>query len=332
MPNKSIFPENPSHIPNEISQQATEWYVRLQADDVNEQEFIEFQVWLQQDQRHQQAWLCLEQFGFSLANIKHPLLHQAIIAVDQKNKSLSQYGLKSFIWLLILGTSMFGLYKADQRQLLQQWQADYKTKVGEQKQINLDDGSQIILNTNTAINIDYSASKRKIELIKGEIQIEVGHDIQHRPFLVQSRDGMMQDIGTHFDVRQNDQDTVLAVTQGEVQITTDQSRQKANLSANQQVSFNQKTIQAIEPLHSKYSSWSNGTLNVYKMPLTEFITELDRYHQGKLRYDNNISGLEVSGVFPIQDSDKVLDSLEQQLPIKVESEFYYWKTILLKEN
>ncbi len=332
MPNRSIFPENPSHIPIEISQQATEWFVRLQADDVNEQEFSEFQAWLKQDQCHQYAWQCLEQFGFSLANIKHPLLHQAIVAVEQKDKSLWQHGLKSFIWLLVFGTGMFSLYQVQQQQLWQQWQADYKTNVGEQKQIHLADGSQIILNTNTAINIDYNASNRKIELIKGEIQIVVGHDVQHRPFLVQSRDGIMQDIGTHFDIRQNDQDTVLAVTEGEVQITTLKSKEKASLVANQQVLFNQQTIQPIEPLHSKYNSWNNGTLNVYKMPLTEFITELDRYHQGKLRYDHNIVDLEVSGVFPVQDSEKVLHSLEQQLPIQVESEFYYWKKISLKRN
>ena len=102
--------------------------------------------------------------------------------------------------------------------------------------------------------------------------------------------------------------------------------------ANQQVSFNRQSIQNIEPLHSKYRSWTNGTLNVYKMPLTEFINELDRYHHGKLRYGSNIAGLEVSGVFPIQDSEKVLNSLEQQLPIKVESEFYYWKKISLSKN
>ncbi|MBJ9985376.1 FecR domain-containing protein [Acinetobacter sp. S40] len=332
MSNKSIFPENSSHISIEISQQATEWFVRLQADDISEQELSEFQDWLKQDQSHQYAWQCLEQFGFSLANIKHPLLHQAIVAVEQKDKSLWQYSLKSIIWLLVFGTSMLGLYQAEQHQLWQQWQADYKTEVGEQRQIRLADGSQIILNTNTAINIDYNTSKRKIELIKGEIQIVVGHDAQHRPFLVQGRDGMMQDVGTHFDIRQNDQNTVVAVTEGEVQITTLKSKEKTNLLANQQVLFNQQTIQPIEPLHSKYSSWSSGTLNVYKMPLTEFITELDRYHRGKLRYDHNIAGLEVSGVFPVQDSEKVLHSLEQQLPIKVESEFYYWKKISLKEN
>lgn len=332
MPNKSIFPENPSLIPIEISQQATEWYVRLQADDVSEQEFSEFQIWFKQDPRHQDAWKCLEQFGLSIANIKHPLLHQAIIAVEQKEKKLQHHSLKSIIWLFVFGTSMFGLYQAEQQQLWQHWQADYKTKVGEQKQINLADGSQITLNTDTAINVDYNDSKRQIELIKGEIQIDVRHDIHHRPFLVQNRDGITQDVGTRFNIRQNDHSTVLAVTEGEVQVTTHTSKEKANILANQQVSFNRQSIQNIEPLHSKYRSWTNGTLNVYKMPLTEFINELDRYHHGKLRYSSNIAGLEVSGVFPIQDSEKVLNSMEQQLPIKVESEFYYWKKISLSKN
>lgn len=332
MPNQSIFPEHPPHIPLEVSQQATEWYVRLQADNVREQEFSDFQIWLKQDPCHQHAWQCLEQFGLSIAQIRHPLLPQAMAAVEQKERSLQHSNLKSIIWLLVFATGLFGLYQAKQQQLWQQWQADYKTQVGEQKQIHLADGSHIILNTNTAINVDYNDAKRQIKLIKGEIQIDVGQDTRHRPFLVQSRDGSMQDIGTQFNIRQNDQDTVLAVTEGEVQVTTQKSKERANIRANQQVLFNQQTLQPIEPLHSKYRSWSNGTLNVYKMPLTEFIAELDRYHHGKLRYDHDIAGLEVSGVFPMQDSEKILHSLEQQLPIKVESEFYYWKKISLKEN
>lgn len=332
MPNRSIFPENPSHIPIEISQQATEWYVRLQADGVSEQDFSEFQVWLKQDQRHQRAWQCLEQFGLSLTNIKHPLLHQAIAVIEQKEKKLQLYSLKSIIWVLVFGTGVFSLYQVEHQQLWQQWQADYKTRVGEQMQLKLADGSQITLNTNTAINVNYNASERKIELIKGEIQIDVRQDIHHRQFWVQSRDGIMQDVGTRFNIRQNAHSTVLAVTEGEVQVTTHKSKEKANIQANQQVSFSKQSIQNIEPLHSKYRSWPNGTLNVYKMPLTEFVLELDRYHHGKLRYDHNIAGLEVSGVFPIQDSEKVLHSLEQQLPIKVESEFYHWKKISFKQK
>lgn len=331
MPNKSILPDSPSHIPVEIGQQATEWYVRLQAEDVTEQDYTEFQIWLQSDPQHQHAWQCLEQFALSLDHVKHPLLHSALIAIDQKAPSSTLFSIKSLMLVMILGGTLVALSMQPQH-LWQQWQADYKTKVGEQKQIDLADGSQIILNTNTAINVDYSDSKRQIELIKGEIQIEVVKDQQQRPFLVSNRDGLMQDIGTRFNVRQNDQHTVLAVTEGEVQITTKKSKIKNNVTAKQQVIFNQNTIQDITTIDSKYSSWTKGTLNVYQMPLSEFIIELERYHPGKLRYHHNIAGLEVSGVFPVQDREKVLDSLQQQLPIKVESEFYYWKKISLKEN
>ncbi|AOA59738.1 FecR domain-containing protein [Acinetobacter larvae] len=334
MPNKSILPENSAALPLEITQQATEWYVRLQDDQFSEQDYAEFQCWLQQDLRHQQAWQCLQQFGLSLANIKHPLFAQAMAAIEQKEHARPHYSLKSLLGLLIFTGAIWAVYQAQQQQLWQQWQADYKTKVGQQKQIELADGSKIILNTNSAINVHYDHSQRQIELIKGEIYIDVGQDLQHRPFSIQNRDGIMQDIGTRFHVRQNHNHTLLAVSDGEVKVTTKLSQHSVHVLPQQQVQFDQHRLENITPLNSQYTAWTHGTLSVYRMPLIEFISELDRYSPTKLRYDDSIqqAGLEVSGVFPIQDPEKVLHSLEQQLPIKVEAEFYYWKKVSLDKK
>lgn len=218
------------------------------------------------------------------------------------------------------------------QQLWQQWQADYKTQIGEQKSIQLADGSQIILNTDTIVNVNYNHKQRQIELIKGEIHLEVAKDPQHRPFSVSNRDGLIQDIGTTFNIRQYDKHTVLAVSEGEVLVTATKSQNKAHVHAEQQVLFNQYQIQNIKAIDSKYSTWKNGMLSVYKMPLNEFLTELNRYSRDQLSYDKSVSKFEVSGVFPLKEYQKVLDSLEQQLPIKVESQFYFWKKITLKEK
>lgn len=333
MVNNNLFPERPSQLPIEISQKATEWYVRLQADDVSADDFTEFEQWLKQDQRHQQAWQCLEDFGLSLEKVKHPLLQPALAAIEKQDQIEHHlFTPKSLIWLLVFGGSVLGLYTAQQQQLWQQWQADYKTKTGEQRRLDLADGSHIILNTDTAINVTYDQQQRHIELIKGEIHIEVVQDTQKRPFYVQNRDGLMQDIGTTFNIRQYDQHSVLSVSEGEVQITTQKSKQVAHVLANKQVLFSKTAIQPIVDAQPQYSTWTKGILNVYKMPLTEFLTELDRYHSGKLYYDYRIADLEVSGVFPMQDSEKVLKTLEQGLPIKVESQFYYWTKVSLKEE
>lgn len=330
MPDKSIFPESSSHIPVHISEQATEWYVRLQADDVTAQDFSEFHLWLHANPQHQEAWHCLEQFGLSLEHIKYPLLPQALSAIDQKVPH-SLFTVKSIIWTIVFGGCIFAGLNVQQQQLWQQWQADYKTKIGEQKSIQLADGSQIILNTDTAININYNHKKREIELIKGEIHLEVVKDQSQRPFSVTNRDGVMQDIGTTFNIRQYDKHTVLAVSEGEVRVTTQKSHKSISLHAEQQVLFDQHIIHSIQPLNTKYSTWTNGVFNVYKMPLSEFIIELDRYHKGRLSYEG-IDQLEVSGVFPMQDSEKVLHSLEQQLPITVESRLYYWKIVTLNKK
>lgn len=329
MAKQPVFPDQSHQIPLHISQQATDWYVRLQAEHVTEQELAEFQNWLKSDDLHQLAWQRLEDFGFSLQQIQHPLLQPVLSAIEQKN---SNHLVKVLIWFTVFGSSTFGLYQANQQQLWQQLQADYKTKVGEQKTIELADGSKIILNTDTAINVSYNKQQRLIELIKGEIRLEVLPDTQHRPFYVQNRDGLMQDIGTTFEVRQYKNYSKLAVNEGEVKVTTANSQQSTHLIANQQVVFSKTAIQNIENLDNTYGAWSQGVLSVYKMPLPQFLDELGRYHRGHLQYDQAIQDIEVSGVFPIQNSETVLQALEQGLPIKVESKFYFWTKVSLQQK
>src|SRR5690606_7984015 len=61
--------------------------------------------------------------------------------------------------------------------------ASYVTAVGEQSTIELEDGSTITLNTNTAISVLYSTTERQINLERGEALFTVESD-RTRPFRV----------------------------------------------------------------------------------------------------------------------------------------------------
>jgi len=64
------------------------------------------------------------------------------------------------------------------------------------------------------------------------------------------------------------------------------------------------------------------------MPLGRFLAELSRHRPGVLRCDPAVAALELTGVFPLADTDRVLTALQQSLPIKVHSLTRYWVTVM----
>ena len=63
------------------------------------------------------------------------------------------------------------------------------------------------------------------------------------------------------------------------------------------------------------------------MRLGHFIAELSRYRPGLLRCASEVAELRISGVYPLADSDAVLDALTQSLPVSINRRSRYWVTV-----
>src|SRR5690606_33586604 len=101
------------------------------------------------------------------------------------------------------------------------WAADYRTALGERRDIRLADGTRVTLNTRTAIDVRFDSRQRTIILREGEILVQTAPDTAYprRPFKVQSIEGGMEALGTRFSVREDGGRTHLAVLEGAVRIT-----------------------------------------------------------------------------------------------------------------
>jgi transmembrane sensor len=108
------------------------------------------------------------------------------------------------------------------------WQrniADYATRVGETRNFTLADGTHIWLNTETAVDIEFSENERRIILKAGEVLIVTAQDTAQRPFIVQTQEGTARPIGTRFSVRQGAGQSQLAVYEGAVELSTREQSQ-----------------------------------------------------------------------------------------------------------
>lgn len=99
--------------------------------------------------------------------------------------------------------------------------AQQRSSTGEQRRFQLDDGSLIQLNSDSAVDSDFDPQRRLIILRRGEIIVNVGtdqHSPQARPFWVQSRDGIMRAQSSRFLARELDDGTLVAAQEGSVTV------------------------------------------------------------------------------------------------------------------
>jgi transmembrane sensor len=100
------------------------------------------------------------------------------------------------------------------------------------------------------------------------------------------------------------------------------------LAAGTQVRFDADAVAAPQPLDPYAQAWTDGLLIVRDQPLGEFVSELGRYRPGLLDCDDAAAQIKVTGVFPLDDSERIFNALEHGLPLKVRRHTSYWVTLV----
>lgn len=314
----------------EIVQQAIEWMVKLQSGTLSSDDIAECELWQSQSSQHKQAWQQVESLSGHFRTLPNSLAHAALDKALPSNKLQSRRAvLKSIGVLACAGAlSLTGYQFTPWQQMV----ADYGTQVGEQRTIMLTDGTQMMLNTDSAVDIYFDDKKRLLKLLKGEVLIVTGHHAsEHRPFSVQTAQGNVRALGTRFIVRQQESTTFTAVYQGSIAVHPDRAVQTTQLKAGQQITFSAVQADTISQANPDLSAWSDGVIVASNMRLIDFVNELDRYRSGKIICDASTAGLMISGVFPINNPNHVITLLEQTLPVRAETSMRYW-TVLHKRS
>ncbi|MCE0460809.1 FecR domain-containing protein [Pseudomonas uvaldensis] len=305
-----------SHILNE----AADWLMRLSEGNVNDAERHAWERWRASSPAHSEAWARAELLLSKLQSLPPAL---AMPALDRPGNPERRAAMGKLAALLALAPLAWGSWKLNE---WQQWTADYRAPVGERRDLTLNDGTLVTLNTDTAIDVYFDSHQRLLLLRRGEILIQTAADPSPvpRPFKVQTEQGRMQALGTRFSVREETGHTRLAVMEGAVRIELKGLEEKV-VSAGQSSGFTAFAIDAVKPVDKSALAWTRGMLMADNMRLADFIDELARYRNGVLRCDPAIANLRISGAFPINDTRRTLNMLTQTYPINVTSRLGdYW--------
>ncbi|MBT9302173.1 FecR domain-containing protein [Pseudomonas sp. TAE6080] len=306
-------------IAQAVVEQASEWLMLQWGGEFDGAQRQAFAHWQAADPEHRRAWQRLQQLQQTLGGVPADSARAVLRdAPDpQRRAALKLLGL-----LLVAGGSGYWVQGS------QSWQAafaEHRTATGEIRHLTLSDGTHLDLNSDSAIDLRFSATERRIRLIRGEILLTSGHD-PSRPLIVETAAGDIQALGTRFAVRELDDGSRVDLYEGRVQVRPVQGV-PVLMNAGDSLWFSATQTSAVTALDANASSWTHNRLIAERQPLGQFVAELSRYRPGVLRCDKSVAGLLLTGVFPLNDTDAILAALERSLPVQVQAVTRYWVTL-----
>lgn len=311
-------------IAPEVARQAVDWLFELQEAGNAEAPRQAFADWLAAHPEHRRAWAHIAQINARLHQVADgaPPVRQALLGGPRRQRrelliALLTVGAASGLWL----NSEHGRHATG-------WIADLRTDIGERRTLTLADGSELALNSDSAVDLRFDAKTRQLTLHRGEILIRTGHDTLARPFVVLTRYGALRPLGTRFSVRLLPDSGQLAVFEGAVAIEMPgDAGPRLVLQAGEQARFAPGIASVPQVADENTVAWRDGMLVASGMPLAEFLAELGRHRRGRLACVPEIADLKVSGTYPLADTGRILDVLSASLPVRVDYVTRYWVTV-----
>jgi len=198
----------------------------------------------------------------------------------------------------------------------------YSTDVGEQQRVVLDDGSHIILDTNTRIRVALEEERRSVELIQGRAHFEVATDLL-RPFLVRAGDQQVIAIGTAFDASKQDGLVSVVLVEGRiaVQAALASAQSITHLdSPGTRITFAPAGAVVQDHLDlAQVTAWQNGHEVFDDQTLAAAVAEMNRYtHRPIVIADESLASRRISGVYSTGDPEAFARSVSILMPIHVE--------------
>ncbi|WP_414494861.1 FecR family protein [Stenotrophomonas maltophilia] len=217
------------------------------------------------------------------------------------------------IVLPLLLIAVTGVFIADPA-----WQVrDYRTAVGERRDVRLPDGSHLLLDAGTHLQVRRHVRSRQVVLVQGQARFQVQHS-SWRPFEVEAGPVHVRNYGTVFDVDRQGNLSEVTLWRGEVGVRVDGGDAEQRLKPGQRVLAQPGSLSPPEPVSPDRADWTRGRLQFDRLPLAEVLRILQRYHDRPIVLDDpQLGPLQVSGVFDADHSETAVALLPEILPVQV---------------
>lgn len=330
---RTMVKENIVRFPDAgaIEAEAAEWLVRLDGGSLSGEEYARYQEWLARSQVHRDIFQRLSAVWDNLDTVKVYAEPLPRLGDGQHGDGAGRLAKGHVPWRKIAAAAASISIVVAAGIAYWNWpepaptMVAYETPVGGQRTVALPDGSTVLLNTRSKVEVVYSRKSRDVRLVRGEAYFEVAHD-RTRSFRVTDGNRLVRDLGTAFSVRKVGQALEVTVTKGTVELAVAPAAEKAQrlavLNAGQSAAFDRrlayvKRLSAVEL--NRQLSWRDGVLVYAGEPLADVAADISRYTNVKIELANpDLATMPVGGYFEIGKLRAIFEALESNFGIDAE--------------
>ena len=322
---------NGTHM-DEIEATAVDWFVRLHAPDTTPEDRQAHAEWLSANPAHREHYDAVEDAWQDLDGLE-------LRARDELDR-LDPHGgrrvtRQAALWFggfataaAVMLVAVLTLYEPTVR---------FETAKAEQRQVSLEDGSRLHLNTASAVAVRFTSDVREVSLSKGETLFDVNHD-ERRPFVVRAGSSNVIAIGTRFAVYLDGDKLTVTVLEGRVAVVpasvdiadavveggtrTTPGPNRVFLEADRQAHLDVGGgVEALQEVNAaNVTAWQEGKLIFDSTPLREVVRELSRYTPGDIRVAGDVPDHPVTGIIQIRSAESMCHLLSQVVPVQAVNE------------
>lgn len=298
--------------PENANRQAGEWLARLHADDRVAADEAAFRAWLRADPSHQDAferastiWDAVP--GLSATDFATTATITAPAPVGRISRRMVLAGGGA---LVLAGGATLGWREA--------YAGVYRTGIGEQRRLVLEDGSRVMLDTDTRIRFRMRNDVRTLVLGLGRIDIDIAAD--PRPFVIDLGDRRATAQAGRLDLRRDGDAVALTAIQGSARI--DSPKAPVVLPPGSRIAIAAGRADRVDqPELDDLTAWQSGRLAFRDETLAQAAAEMNRYSTHPLVIaDPRAAALRLSGVYRVGDPEAFARSLAVLLPVRASSD------------
>jgi len=190
----------PPKVTREIAAEASVWVTRLHGPDRSPEMERDFRAWQARSPAHREAFERCTDVWMDVGKLKLATAYETVAARHASSAGGARHGMR---WWAA-GAATAAVFAAALLAGEEWWtQGVFSTDVGEQRNVVLEDGSRMLLNTDTRLRVSFDEQQRTVRVSHGEALFEVAKD-PRRPFVVKVPGSEVVAVGTAFSVRYGD--------------------------------------------------------------------------------------------------------------------------------
>jgi transmembrane sensor len=322
-------------VPESPVAAAARWFAlrRRRLDSIEEQQFAD---WLEADPANRRAYADVNRsWEVAAVAAEDPVIaamrSEALTARASEQRDYSRlWGALATAALVLIAFTGVSLTHPDFMRSADEITSSHdhlvlRTGVGERATASLEDGSTVVLNTNSVLEINYSRLRRDVRLVAGQVLFKVAHDTA-RPFVVAAANRAVVAVGTEFEVRLEGEKVRVALLQGRVRVESIAAHRGsaagepvAVMAPGEQLVASSAGVVVNRTNVQELVSWQSGRVRFDNARLADAVAEMNRYSPTKIWIDDPAAAdVRITGAFRTGQSYLFAQTVSEAFPLKVE--------------